>query len=142
MTGRDEGMTEPNTETEGVKTEKTEAALCPKRERGGTVAGREAKTRRRNWEGADFTLAGPGAVVRYEPSSAGIRLGRAHLTGVTPCPSHRGTAQGLGAHNASELALTHLVIHGGEAGSGTVVCNTGSFHFFGNFTQGGERVSS
>lgn len=124
--GRDEGMVEK----EGVKTEKTDAGLCTKRERGGTATEEEAKTRRRNSEGPDFTLAGPGAVVWYEPSSAGIRLGRAHLTGVTPSPSHRGTAQGLCAHNASELALTHLVIHRGEAGSGPVVWNTRSFPFF------------
>lgn len=130
MMGRDEGMVESNTETQGVKTEKTEAGLCTKRERGGTATGREAKNRRRNSEGPDFTLAGSSAVVWYEPSSAGIRLGWAHLTGVTPCPSHRGTAQGLCAHNASELALTHLVIHGGEAGSRTVVWNTSSFCFF------------
>lgn len=43
--GRDEGVMESNTETEGVKTEKTETGLCTKRERGGTVTGREAKTR-------------------------------------------------------------------------------------------------
>lgn len=88
------------------------------------MTGREAKTRRRNFEGPDFTLAGPSAVVWYEASSAGIRLGWAHLTGVTPRPSHRGTAQGLCAHDASELALAHLVVHGGEAGSRTVVWNT------------------
>lgn len=70
-------------------------------------------------------MAGPGAVVWDEASSAGIGLGRAHLTGVTPRPSHRGTAQGLRAHDARELALAHLVVHGGEAGSRTVVWNTG-----------------
>lgn len=135
--GRDEGMMAPNTEMEGVKRQETEAGLCSERERGGTVTGREAKTRRRNCEGADFTLAGPSAVVWYEPSSAGIRLGWAHLTGVTPCPPHRGTAQGLGAHNASELALTHLVLHRGEAGSGPVVWNTRRFHSCANSTYGG-----
>lgn len=91
------------------------------------MTGRGARSRRGSRgtaEGADFTLAGPGAVVWDEASSAGIGLGRAHLTGVTPRPSHRGTAQGLRAHDARELALAHLVVHGGEAGSRTVVWNT------------------
>lgn len=81
------------------------------------------KNRKRDSEGRDFTLASPCAVVWYEPSSAGMRLGWAHLTGVTPCPSHCGTAQSLCAHNACELALTHLVIHRSKARSSAVVCN-------------------
>lgn len=113
----------------GLKQRRHKEDFTPKRERGGTLTGREAKNRRRNSEGTDFTLAGPSAVVWYEPSSAGIRLGWAHLTGVTPCPSHGGTAQGLCAHNASELALTHLVIHRGKAGSSTVVWKAKCFSF-------------
>lgn len=128
--GRDEGMMEASAGTERVKREETEAWLCTKRGKGEVpVTGSEAKNRRRKSEGTDFTLAGPSAVVWYEPSSAGIRLGWAHLTGVTPCSSHRGTAQGLGAHDAGELALTHLVIHGGKAGSGTVVWKGKQFSF-------------
>lgn len=69
-------------------------------------------------------LACPGAVVRYEPPPARVRLGRTHLAGVTPGPSHCGAAQGLGAHDAGELALTHLVVHRGEAGPGAVVSFT------------------
>lgn len=85
---------------------------------------RETKTEKETLRntGRDFTLARPGAVVRYEPSPAGVRLGRAHLTWVTPCPSHCGTAQSLCAHNACELALTHLIIHRGEARPSPVVC--------------------
>lgn len=67
-------------------------------------------------------MARPSAVVWYEPSSAGVRLGWAHLTGVTPRPSHCGAAQSFCAHNACELALTHLVIHRGEAWPSAVVC--------------------
>ncbi len=67
-------------------------------------------------------MARPGTVVWYEPSSAGVRLGWAHFTGVTPGPSHCGAAQSLCAHNACELALTHLVIYRGEARPSAVVC--------------------
>lgn len=62
-------------------------------------------------------------MVWYEPSPAGMRLGRAHLAGVTPCPSYCGTAHSLCAHDAWELALTHLVVHRGEARPSPVVCN-------------------
>lgn len=72
--------------------------------------------------GLDFTLARPGAVVWYEPSPAGVGLSRAHLTGVTPRTPHRGAAQGFGAHDARQLALTHLVVHGGKARTGPVIC--------------------
>lgn len=93
------------------------------------------KNRKRDSEGTDFTLASTRAVVWYEPSSAGMRLGWAHLTGVTPRPSHCGAAQSLRAHNASELALTHLVIHRGKAWSSAVVCNSkAGVRFCGNFT--------
>lgn len=84
---------------------------------------KETKTEKRHRHGGtDFTLARPGAVVWDEPSPAGVRLGWAHLTRVTPRPSHCGTAQSLCAHNACELALTHLVIHRGKARPSAVVC--------------------
>lgn len=120
--GSDEGTMESE---KGLNPQKTGAGRGKKG--GGTVTGRGAKSRRSRREGADFTLAGPGAVVWDEASPAGIGLGRAHLTGVTPRPPHRGTAQGLRAHDARELALAHLVVHGGEAGSRTVVWNTSRF---------------
>lgn len=66
-------------------------------------------------------LARPGAVVGYEAPPAGLGLGRAHLAGVTPGPAHRGAAEGLGAHDARQLTLAHLVAHGGEARPGPVV---------------------
>lgn len=69
-------------------------------------------------------LARSSAVVWYEPSSAGVRLCWTHLTGVTPRSSHCGAAQSLCAHNACELALTHLVIHRGKARPGAVVSLT------------------
>lgn len=129
--GRDEGMTEgegwrqTRREKELKQAERIEAALYLKKEKGGRVTEKKKrqkqKKRQRRW-GTDFTLARPGAVVWYEPSSAGVRLGWAHLTGVTPRPSHCGAAQSLCAHNACELALTHLVIHRGEARSSAVVC--------------------
>lgn len=108
-------------------TEKIEAALYRKKMRGRTkreTCKTKDKNRKRDSEGTDFTLASPGAVVWYEPSSAGMRLGWAHLTGVTPCPSHCGTAQSLCAHDACELALTHLVVHWSKARSSAVVWNS------------------
>lgn len=60
-------------------------------------------------------MAGPSADIRDEAAAAGLGLGRAHLTGVAPGPPHSGTAQGLGAHNACQLALAHLLVHLGEA---------------------------
>jgi len=84
--------------------------------------------------GTDFTLARPGAVIWYEPSSTGVRLGRAHLAGVTPRPSHCGAAQSLCAHNACELALAHLVVHRGEARPGAVIYKAKARDCVGNFT--------
>lgn len=68
-----------------------------------------------------LTLAGPGADVGDETSAAGLRLGRADLTGVAPGSAHGGTAQRLGADDASHLALAHLVVDLGEAGTRSVV---------------------
>lgn len=78
--------------------------------------------------GADFTLAGPGAVVWDEPSPTGVRLGRAHLTRVTPGPSHCGTAQRLCANDACQLPLAHLVNHRGEARPSSVVCQDKAYN--------------
>ena len=74
--------------------------------------------------GGGPTLACPGSMVGYEASTAGLRLCRTHLTGVTPGPAHRGTAEGLGAHDARQLSLAHLVAHRGKAGSSPVVFTT------------------
>ena len=68
-----------------------------------------------------LTLAGSSADVGDEASTAGLGLGQAHLTGVPPGTPHGGTAQGLGAHDAAHLALTHLVVDLGEAGACSVV---------------------
>ena len=68
-----------------------------------------------------LTLARSTADVGDEASATGVRLCRAHLTGVSPCPSNGGTAQGLGAHNATQLALAHLVVDLRKAGPGPVV---------------------
>lgn len=68
-----------------------------------------------------LTLAGSSAYIGDEAPAAGVRLGRAHLTWVTPGPSNGGTTHGLGADNSTELALAHLVIHLAEAGAGAIV---------------------
>ena len=68
-----------------------------------------------------LTLAGSSADVGDEASTAGLGLGQAHLTGVPPSTPHSGTAQGLSAHDAAHLALTHLVVDLGEAGACSVV---------------------
>lgn len=68
-----------------------------------------------------LTLARAAADVGDEASATGVRLGGAHLTGVSPCPSDGGTAQCLGAHDATQLALAHLVVDLREAGPGPVV---------------------
>lgn len=67
------------------------------------------------------TLAGSSAYIGDEAPAAGVRLGRAHLTWVTPGPSDGGTTHGLGADDATKLALAHLVIHLAEAGTGAIV---------------------
>lgn len=78
------------------------------------------------WDGLALVhiLAGPSAVVRDEPSPTGVRLSGAHLAGMTPGSSHRGTAQSLSAHDARQLALAHLVIHRGEAWACAVISLT------------------
>lgn len=66
-------------------------------------------------------MAGPSADVGDESSPAGVRLGGTLLTGVAPGPANRSTAEGFGADDSTELALTHLVAHLCEAWSGPVV---------------------
>lgn len=68
-----------------------------------------------------FTLAGSSTNVGNEASAAGVRLGRAHLTRVTPGPPNGGTTHGLGADDPAELALAHLVIYLAKAGTSTIV---------------------
>lgn len=68
-----------------------------------------------------LTLAGATAYVGDEPSATGVRLGRAHLARVTPSSANGGAAQCLGAHNATQLALAHLVADLCEAWAGPVV---------------------
>lgn len=66
-------------------------------------------------------LTGSGANVGDEASPAGVRLGRALLTRVAPSSTNGGTAEGFGAHDSTELALTHLVVHLGETWPSPVV---------------------
>lgn len=67
-------------------------------------------------------MAGPGADVGDEASSAWVWLGRTLLTGVAPSSTNGSAAEGFGADNSTELALTHLVVHLGETWSSPVVC--------------------
>lgn len=69
-----------------------------------------------------LTLAGSSADVGDESSPAGVWLGGTLLTGVAPGSTNRCTAEGFGADDSTELALTHLVVHLCEAWSGPVVC--------------------
>ena len=68
------------------------------------------------------TLTSARPVVRNEAAATGVGLGRAHLAGVPPGATHGGTAQGLGADDATKLALAHLVGDGGKAGPSSVIC--------------------
>lgn len=66
-------------------------------------------------------LAGSSADVGDEASPAGVRLGGALLTGVAPRSANGGAAEGFGADDSTELALTHLVVHLGETWPSPVV---------------------
>lgn len=68
-----------------------------------------------------LTLACTGADVGDETSSARVGLGRAHLTWVTPRSPDGGATQCLGAHDAAQLTLAHLVVDLCEARPGPVV---------------------
>lgn len=69
-----------------------------------------------------LTLACSSADVRDEASAAGLWLSRALLTRVTPGSANGGTAQCLSAHDATHLALAHLVDNLGEAWTCSVIC--------------------
>lgn len=66
-------------------------------------------------------MAGAGADVRDEASSAGVRLGGTLLAGVAPGSANGGAAKRFSADDSTELALAHLVVHLGEARSSSVV---------------------
>lgn len=69
-------------------------------------------------------MTGSGADVGDESSSAGVWLGGALLTGVTPCSTNGGATQCFGANDPTDLALAHLVVDLGETGSSPVVCGS------------------
>lgn len=69
-------------------------------------------------------MAGSSADVGYEASSAGVGLGRTLLAGVAPRSANGSAAQSFGADDSTELALTHLVVHLGEAWPRPVVCSS------------------
>lgn len=69
-----------------------------------------------------LTLTGSSADVGDEASPAGVWLGGALLTGVAPRSTNGGAAEGFGADDSAELALTHLVVHLGETWPSPVVC--------------------
>lgn len=71
---------------------------------------------------SNLTLAGSSADVGDKASSAGVWLGGALLTGVAPCSANGSAAEGFGADDSTELALTHLVVHLGETWPSPVVC--------------------
>lgn len=66
-------------------------------------------------------LACTGADVGNESSPAGVWLGRAHLTRVTPRSANGGAAERFGAHDATQLTLAHLIVDLSEARSSPVV---------------------
>lgn len=67
-------------------------------------------------------MTSSGADVGDEPPPAGVRLGGALLAGVSPGPADGGAAEGFGADDPAELALTHLVVDLRETRPGPVVC--------------------
>lgn len=71
----------------------------------------------------ELTLASSSADVGDKAPSAGLRLGRTHLTGVAPGPSNGGTAQSLSADNACQLPLAHLVVDLSETRACPVIWN-------------------
>lgn len=71
---------------------------------------------------SNLTLAGSSADVGNETSSARVWLGRALLTGVAPCSANGSTAEGFGADDSTELALTHLIVHLCETWPSPVIC--------------------
>lgn len=69
-----------------------------------------------------LTLAGSTADVGDESSAAGMRLGRTHLTRMTPGSANGGTTQCLSADDTAQLALAHLIIDLSKARTRPVVC--------------------
>lgn len=69
-------------------------------------------------------LAGSSADVGDEASSAGVWLGGALLAGVAPRSANGSAAEGFGADDSTELALTHLVVHLRETWPSPVVSLT------------------
>lgn len=67
------------------------------------------------------TLAGSSAYVGNEAPAAGVGLRWAHLAGVPPGPPNGSTAHGLGANDATELPLAHLVADLAEAWPSAVI---------------------
>lgn len=67
-------------------------------------------------------MTGSSTDVGDEASPAGVRLGGALLAGVSPGPANGGAAEGFGADDPAQLALTHLVIDLREARPRPVVC--------------------
>lgn len=63
-------------------------------------------------------------MVGNEAAATGVGLSRAHLAGMPPGAAHRGTAQRLGADDATQLALAHLIGDGGETRPGSVISFT------------------
>lgn len=94
-------------ETVGTETNLTQLWLIP-RERGSSA--------RR------VTLTSARAVVGNEAAATGVGLSRAHLAGVPPGTAYRGAAQRLGADDATQLALAHLIGDGGKARPSSVIC--------------------
>lgn len=68
-------------------------------------------------------MASSRADVGDKAPPAGLRLGRTHLTGVAPGPTNGGTAQSLGADNACQLPLAHLVVDLSETWASPVIWN-------------------
>lgn len=67
-------------------------------------------------------MAGSAADVGDESSAAGMRLGRTHLTWMTPGSANGGTTQCLSADDTAQLALAHLIVDLSEAWTSPVVC--------------------
>lgn len=76
-----------------------------------------------SWHGLALIhiLAGSSSNVGDKSSSAGVGLSGTLFTRVAPGSTNGGTAEGLGANDATELPLTHLIIDLSEAGARPVV---------------------
>lgn len=70
-----------------------------------------------------LTLTCSSADVGDEAPAAGLRLGWAHLTRMTPGSPNGGTAQRLRTDDACQLPLAHLIIDLSETWACPVICN-------------------